>query len=106
MNSYNPVTKSFQRHNGSILCTLDKTSFIEAFGLEGEMDVPIDIDDLQGKCRRNKTYYLNNVMLPYIPYNVKKGEVDSKESRGSFSIDQIQKLFQEYNVWITQGSRK
>ena len=46
INSYNLATKSFHRHNGSILCTIDRTSFIEAFGLEGQMDVPIDIDDL------------------------------------------------------------
>ena len=71
-NSYNLVTRSFHRHNGSILCTLDMTSFIEAFGLEGKIDVPIDIKDLQGKFGRNKTHYLNNVMFPYIPYNVKK----------------------------------
>ena len=72
INSYNLVTKSFNRHNGSILCTLHRTSFIEAFGLEEQMDVPIDIDDLQGKFGRNKTHYLNNVMLPHIRYNVKK----------------------------------
>ena len=46
INSYNPSVKSFHRHNGSILCTIDKTSFIEAFSVEGKMDVPIDIDDL------------------------------------------------------------
>ena len=44
--SYNLATRTFQKHNGSILCTLDLTSFIEAFGLEGHMDVPIDIEDL------------------------------------------------------------
>jgi len=35
INAYNPVTRTFHRHNGSGLCTLDKTSFIEAFRLEG-----------------------------------------------------------------------
>ena len=52
INSYNPTTKSFHKHNGSILCTIDRNSFIEAFGLEGKMDVPIDINDLQGKFER------------------------------------------------------
>lgn len=46
ISSYNPSTRSFHRYNGSILCRLDMTSFIEAFGLEGKMDVPIDIEDL------------------------------------------------------------
>ena len=79
INSYNLVTRTFHRHNGSILCTLDRTSFIEAFGLEGQMDVPIDIEDLQGKFGRNKTHYLNNVMLPHIPYNVKKARQIAKK---------------------------
>ena len=35
INSYNAVTRTFHKHNGSILCTLDMTSLIEAFGLEG-----------------------------------------------------------------------
>ena len=35
INSYNPITRAFHRHNGSVLCTLDRTSFIEAFGLMG-----------------------------------------------------------------------
>ena len=79
INLYNPVTRSFHRHNGSILCTLDMNSFREALGLEGQMDVPIDIEDLQGKFGRNKTHYLNNVMLPHIPYNVKKvGKIPKK----------------------------
>ena len=72
ISSYNPATKSFHRHNGSILCTINMTSFIEAFGLEGQMDVPIDIDDLQGKFERNRSHYVNNVMLPHISYDIKK----------------------------------
>ena len=79
ISSYNLVTRTFQRHNGSFLCTLDKTSFIEAFGLQGQMDVPIDMEDLQGKFGRNKTYFVNNVMLPHIPYNVKKAGLIRKK---------------------------
>ena len=70
INSYNPITRAFHRHNGSVLCTLDRTSFIDAFGLMGQMDVPIDTADLQEKFGRNKTYFVNNVMLPHIPYRV------------------------------------
>ena len=43
--SYNPITKSFHWHDKIILCTLDHSSFIKAFGLEGQMSVPIDIDE-------------------------------------------------------------
>lgn len=32
---YNPLTKGFHRHDGSILCTLDRNSFIETSELEG-----------------------------------------------------------------------
>lgn len=70
--SYNLVTRNFHRHNGSFLCTLVRTSFIDAFKLEGQMDTPIDTDDLQKKFANNKTYFVNNVMMPHIPYNVKK----------------------------------
>ena len=49
INSYNLRTRTFHRHNGSVLCTLDRTSFIDALGLVGQMDVPIDLGDLQGK---------------------------------------------------------
>ena len=71
INSYNSITRTFHRHNGSILCTLDRTSFFEAFGLMGQMDVPIDTADLQRKFEQNKTYFVNNVMLPHIPFRVK-----------------------------------
>ena len=66
ISSCNPSTKYFHKHDGSILCTIDKTSFIKAFGLEGKMDVPIEIDDLQGKFERNKSHYVNNVMKLHI----------------------------------------
>ena len=38
---------SFYRCDGNILCMLDHASFIEAFGLEGQMSVPLNIDELQ-----------------------------------------------------------
>ena len=72
INSYNPATNFFHRSNRSILCTIDRTSFIEAFGLEGKMDVPIDVKDLQGRFERNKSQYINNVMKPHIPFSIKK----------------------------------
>ena len=54
------------------MCTLDRTSFTEAFGLTGQMDVPIDFDDLKVRFEKNKTYLVNHAMLPHIPFNVKK----------------------------------
>ena len=86
INSYNLVTRAFHRHNGSVLCTLDITSFIEAFGLMGQMDVPIDLEDLQGKFGRNKTYFVNNVMLPHILYNVKKAGLIPRKVGDFFSF--------------------
>ena len=35
INSYNIVTRTFHKHNRSILCTLGRNYFIESFGLEG-----------------------------------------------------------------------
>ena len=71
-NSYNLATKYFHSHDASIFYTIDRSSFIEAFGLEGQMDIPIDIDDLHEKFERNKSHYINNVMKPHIPLNIKK----------------------------------
>ena len=36
------------------------------------MDVPIDFDDLKARFEKNKTYLVNHVMLPHIPFNVKR----------------------------------
>ena len=38
----------------------------------GQMDVPIDFDDLKVRFEKNKTYLVNYVMLPHIPFNVKR----------------------------------
>lgn len=70
--AYNHVTKAFHKHDGSILCTLDKTSFIEDFGLEGQMSVQIDVDELQVKFKTSKSYYTRKVMIHHILYNLKK----------------------------------
>ena len=54
--SYKLVTKSFLKHYGSILCTLDCPSFIESFGLECQMSMQIDIEKFQKKFERNKSF--------------------------------------------------
>lgn len=43
---YNLATNSFHRNDGTIMCTLDRESFIEAFGLTGAMGQPLDLKDL------------------------------------------------------------
>ena len=42
MKSYNPTTHGFHRKDMSILCKLDKETFIEVFDLGGEMTRPIE----------------------------------------------------------------
>ena len=49
---YNLATKYFYRKDGSIFCTLGHESFIEAFGLDGAMGQPIDLEDSQKKFER------------------------------------------------------
>ena len=46
MKTYNLATRSFYKYNGSILCMLERPSFIEAFGLERKMSEQIDVEDL------------------------------------------------------------
>ena len=89
INSYNPTTRTFHRHNGSILCTLDRNSFIEAFGLMGQMDVPIDTADLQRKFEQNKTYFVSNVMIPHIPFMVKKAGLIPRKVGDFFAFEQV-----------------
>ena len=68
----NPTIKSFHRHNKSIICTLDHASLIEAFVLEGQMSIPLDIDELQGKFETNTHAYTGKAMLHHIPMDLKK----------------------------------
>ena len=89
INSYNPITRAFHRHNGSILCTLDRTSFIEAFELSGQMDVPIDIEDWKARFEKNKTYLVNHAMLTHIPFNVKRVGLLPKKVGDFFTFEQV-----------------
>ena len=93
INSYNIATNYFHRHNGSILCIVDKTSFIEAFGLEGQTDVPIDIYDLQGKFERNRSHYENNVMVPDSPCNIKKSKKMPKKVEKHLPLSKFKGYF-------------
>lgn len=93
INSYNPTTKTFHRHTGSVLCTLDRTSFIEAFGFMGQMDVPIDLEDLHGKFRRKRTYFFNNFMLPHILYNIKKARLIPRKVGDFFPLSKFKNYF-------------
>lgn len=43
---YNPATKSFHKKDGTVLCTLDHESFMEAFGLSGAMGQPVHLKEL------------------------------------------------------------
>lgn len=40
---YNPATKSFHKKDGTILCTLYRELFMEAFGLSGAMGQPVHL---------------------------------------------------------------
>ena len=50
---YNPLTHSFYRADKSVLCSLDKNSFIEAFGLGGIISTKIDLEDLKKKFKEH-----------------------------------------------------
>lgn len=43
---YNPATKSFQKKDGTVMCTLDHESFMVAFGLSGAMGQPVYLKEL------------------------------------------------------------
>ena len=47
VNAYNPTTWPFHRKDMSILCTLSKDAFVEAFDLQGPMSVPINLEKLE-----------------------------------------------------------
>ena len=104
INSYNPATKSFHRHNGSILCTIDRTSFIEAFGLEGQMDVPIDVEDLQGRFERNKSHYINNVIKPHIPFSIKKAGQIPKEVEKHLPLSKFKGYFENTKNFLHKNA--
>jgi len=57
------------------------------------MDVPIDIEDLQEKFERNKTNFMNNVMLHHIPYTVKKVGLIPKKVEDYLPLSRFKNCF-------------
>lgn len=57
------LIKSFHIRDGTILCTLDRASFIEAFGLDSAMSEIVGLVDLQRKFKRNIKAYTWKSML-------------------------------------------
>lgn len=77
--SYIHAKKSFHKQDRNVLCRLDHASFIEAFGLEGQMSVEVDIQDFREKFQRNVKFYTGNVMIHHIPYELKlDGDIPKK----------------------------
>ena len=70
---YNPATKSFHKKDGTILCTFDHESFMEAFGLSGAMGQPVHLKKLQKKFEANPNAFTGNSMLHHIPMDLKRG---------------------------------
>ena len=100
--SYNPATKSFHRHNVTILCTLDYVSFIEAFGLEGVMSELVNLIDLQVKFERNTKDYIGKCMIQKIPMDLKRVEYYPNKIEKKIPLDKFKKYF----VKIVYGVHK
>lgn len=70
------------------------------------MDIPIDIEDLQGKFERNKSHYINNIMVPYISYNVKKSRKIPKKVEKYLPLNKFKGYFKStmYGLHKVLGS--
>ena len=76
---YNPATKSFHRKDGIVLCTLDRESFIEAFGLTGAMGQPLDLKDLQRRFEAHRFYW--KFIIAAYPWRIQEGGRFPKEDK-------------------------
>ena len=72
----------------------------------GQMDIPINTTDLQGKFDRNMTYFVNNVMLPHIPYRVKKVGLLPKKVGDFLPLSRFKNYFKNivYGLHKVMGS--
>ena len=54
VDAYNPTTRSFHKKDMSILYTLSKDAFVEAFDLQGPMTFPINLEKLEAAFKKQK----------------------------------------------------
>jgi hypothetical protein len=67
MKEYNSKSKTFHKKDRSILCVLDKETFIKYFDLGGYMSLSIDLDKLNENFSNHKNFYTGRTMLRHIP---------------------------------------
>ena len=60
---YNPTMHAFHRKDMSILYRLSKDAFAEAFDLQGPMSVPINLEKLEAKFKKQRGFYTKHAML-------------------------------------------
>lgn len=65
--SYNPKTKAFHRNDMSILCRLDRETFIEVFHLGGPMTKAIKMEKMNETFKSSKNFFIGRVMKRHIP---------------------------------------
>lgn len=104
--TYNPTTKSFHKKDGRILCTLDHASFIEAYGLEGQISVEVDIQDFQEKFERNVKFYTSKMMIHNILYELKSIKQIPKKVDKMLPVDKFNNYMKNtfYGLHKTLGS--
>ena len=90
---YNLITKSFHRRDVTILCTLDRESFIEAFGLTGAMGQPLDLKDLKRRFEAHPTTFTRNSLLQHIPGEFKRVGDYPKKIKDKMPMDKFKNYF-------------
>lgn len=92
--SYNPAIRAFHRQDKSILCSLDKNTFIQVFGLVGSLSVDINTEELNDKFERHPGAYTKKVIFKHIlPYMLKVGDIP-KHVKDSLTMEHFKRYFQ------------
>ena len=77
--SYNPTTKNFYKKDMSILCRLDKETFIEVFDLGGLVKKEIEKEKMNETFKNSKSFFTRRFMKRHIPNSkIEKGEMPKK----------------------------
>ena len=77
--SYYSITCSFHQTDKSVLCTLDKSALIEAFGLGGTLLKTFDLEDLNRRFKDHTKSFTKRAMFKnLILSKLKQGDIPKK----------------------------
>lgn len=91
--AYNPLTHRFHKKYKSILCTLDRETFIELFDLGGPMTKITEQDKINETFKNQKSFFTSRVMRRHIPKSRKERDEFPKKVGYLMPLDFLSTYF-------------